>query len=102
MSLRIDAAYTRVDHFHETVIELAARILSEELEDADVERFERSYGKRTRLMDEFRKTINEECRGYGLEVVALGMNNFVRGVRTVRLLLDKAVLGGHERQATQP
>jgi regulator of protease activity HflC (stomatin/prohibitin superfamily) len=88
-----EAAYTRIDHYHDTVIELSARIVSEELEAAEIDRFEREYGKRARLMEAIREKINAECGRYGLEVQKLGMNNFVRGVRTVRLLLDRAVLG---------
>lgn len=85
-------AYCQLGHYTETIVELAARTLSVGLADADPTRFDPAYDKRDRLIDEQRKTINEFCLQYGLEVTALGLNNFVLGVRTLRLLLDKAVL----------
>jgi len=87
------AAYNRLGHYTETVVELAARILSEGLADADPKRFDPARGMRDRLLSEQRDEINAACKEYGLEVTGLGLNNFVRGARTVRLLIDRAVLG---------
>lgn len=94
------AAYTRIGHYAETVVELAARVLSEGLADADPKRFDPARGKRDKLLDELREEINQACGAYGLAITALGLNNFARGVRTVRLLLDRAVLGHGEGART--
>ncbi len=88
-----NAAYNRLGRYAETVVEMAAAILSEGLADADPDRFDPARGKRDRLLSELRADINDAAREYGLEVTALRVNNFVRGARTVRLLLDRAVLG---------
>lgn len=88
-----NAAYNRLGHYTETVVELAARILSDGLADAEPKRFDPARGMRDRLLDEQRQSVNDACREYGLEVTALGLNNFARGVRTIRLLLDRAVIG---------
>lgn len=89
-----DAAYNRLGHYSETVVEMAAAMLSEGLADADPERFDPARGKRDRLLSELRDDINAAAGVYGIEVTALRLNNFVRGAKTVRLLLDRAVLGG--------
>lgn len=89
------AAFNKVGHYSETVVEMAAAMLSEGLADADPDRFDPARGKRDRLIAELRETINDAAREYGLEVTALRINNFVRGARTLRLLLDRAVMGGH-------
>lgn len=93
------AAYTTLGHWAETVVEIAASMLSEGLADAEPERFGPARGKRDRLIDEFRKTINEDLKVHGLEVTALRLNNFVPGVKTWRLLLDRAVLGNQQHPA---
>jgi regulator of protease activity HflC (stomatin/prohibitin superfamily) len=89
-----ERAYTTLGHYAETVVELAARVLSDELADADPERFDPARKKRERLLSEMREAVNRECAAYGLEVTALGLNNFVRGIRTIRLLTDRSVLSG--------
>lgn len=85
------AAYLRLGHYTETVVELAAGVLSEGLADADPARFDPARGKRDRLMGELRDQINEELGKYGLRVDALRINNFA-SVRAVRLLIDRATL----------
>jgi regulator of protease activity HflC (stomatin/prohibitin superfamily) len=85
-------AYLTVGHYQETVVELAAALLAEGLADADPERFDPARGKRDRLLEELRKELDLAAAEYGMSALALRVNNFVRGVRTVRLLLDGAVL----------
>ena len=85
-------AYHRVEHYAETVVELVARVLSDELADADPERFDAAQGRRSKLLKSLKGMVNEQCVEYGLEVTELGFTNFVRGVRTFRVLTDKAVL----------
>lgn len=87
-------AYLELGHYTETVQEIAAAVLAEGMADADPERFDPARGKRDRLLAELREEINAAIGCYGLTATALRLNNFVRGVRTVRLLLDRAVLGG--------
>lgn len=85
-------AYTRLGHYAESVVELAARVLSDELADEDPDKFDPARGKRRNMLDRLRDAVNRECGGFGLEVTQLGFTNFVRGVRTFRLLTDKAVI----------
>lgn len=92
-------AYTAVGHWNETVLEIASAVLSEGLADAAPERFDPAYGKKDRLLEEVRKTINGSLSAFGLEVTAIRLNNFVPNIRTLRLLTDRAILeqhsGGH-------
>ncbi len=92
-------AYNTLGHFQETVVELAARLVSVGLADADVERFDPARGKRDRLVEELRGELDRAVKVYGLSVTALGLNNFALGVRTIRLLLDHAVLGQKDHLA---
>lgn len=86
-------AYNKVGHYEETVVELAGRVISQELADADPTRFDPARGKRDNLIEEIRRELDEASRKYGVSVTALGLNNFVLGVRTIRLLMDRAVIG---------
>lgn len=90
-------AFNHVERYQETVIELASGVVAEVLADADPERFDPARGKRGRLLEEVREELDAECRRFGLEVRRLRLTNFALGVRTVRLLLDRAVLseGNH-------
>lgn len=85
-------AYLKLGHYTETVGELAAAMVSEGLADADPARFDPARGKRDRLLDEIRQELNKEIGQYGVEATAVRLNNFAKGIRTLRLLLDKAVL----------
>lgn len=86
-------AYNTLGHWTETVVELAAGIVSDGLSDADPDRFDPARGKRDRLIEELRKDVDDAVNPYGLTIMAIRLNNFALGVRTVRLLVDKAVLG---------
>lgn len=86
-------AYNTLGHWTETVVEIASGIVSEGLADADPDRFDPARGKRDRLIEELRGEVDKAVQVYGLTVMALRLNNFALGVRTVRLLVDKAVLG---------
>jgi regulator of protease activity HflC (stomatin/prohibitin superfamily) len=90
-------AHNTVGHWSETLLELSAGIISEVLADAESERFDPTYNKRKRLIEELREEINSNVKEFGLHVASVRLNNFALGVRTVRLLLDKAVLaeGNH-------
>lgn len=87
-------AFNTLGHWSETVVEMAARQLSVGLAAAEAERFDPTRGKRDRLVEELRKEIDAATRVHGLEVSAIGLNNFALGVRTVRVLLDKAIHAG--------
>lgn len=84
-------AYNLVGHYQETVVELAAALLAEGLADADPKRFDPARGKRDNLLEELRGELDVATAEYGLRVTALRLNNFVRGVRTLRLLVDASV-----------
>lgn len=88
-----ERAFTKVGHYAETVVELAGRVVSSELADAKPERLDPERGKRANLIEEIRKEVDDKARAYGCSVTALGLNNFAMNVPTVRLLLDKAVIG---------
>lgn len=82
-------AYNEVGHYTETVVEMAASLLSEGLAEVAVSDIETCPNK---LFDQLRYKINIALEPYGLEVTVLRFNNFVRGIRTMRLLMDRAVL----------
>jgi regulator of protease activity HflC (stomatin/prohibitin superfamily) len=86
------AAYTRVGHWAETVVELAAAVLAAELADVEVDRLDPKRGKRDRVLSELQAAINDATAPFGLEVLSLRMSNFAIGLRTIRLMLDRAVL----------
>lgn len=88
------AAWCNVGHYTETVTETAAALLAEELRGEETKKLEPERGKRGRTMDRLRDQLNAEVGRFGVEVTALRFNNYVRGVRTIRLLTDRAVLGG--------
>jgi hypothetical protein len=79
-------AYTTVEDYKHAFVHMASGILSEELRDAEVHRFQKDYGKRGRLLEELRDTLNENCRQFGLEVLSVKMEEFVRGGWTLRIL----------------
>ncbi len=88
-----EKAYNRVGHWSETIIELAAGVVSACLADADPVRIvDPTRKKRENLLDEIRDEINAVASAYGVEVRALRLNNFALGIRTIRLLMDKSVL----------
>jgi len=84
-------AYNNVGHWSETVIELAAGVISAELSDADTTRFDPTRGKRDNLLKEIAKEINAVSHDYGVDIVAIRLNNFTY-VKTIRLLMDSATL----------
>lgn len=87
------AAYTTLDHYEETVVEIAAGVLSDGLANADSDRFDPAPERRGLLLIELRDEVNAAIRHHGLSVSAVRLNNFVLGVPTVRVLADRATLG---------
>jgi regulator of protease activity HflC (stomatin/prohibitin superfamily) len=91
----IDAAkaWNNVGHYSETAVELSAGVISSMLAEEDPVRItDPSRSKRANMLDDIREEINGNLSGYGLEVMALRLNNFALGVPTLRLLMDKSVL----------
>lgn len=90
-------AFNTIDRWQETVVELAARKVSEEFADAEPGRFDAARGRRDKLLEAVRVALDADTKRFGVRIDDLGLNNFVLGVRTVRLLLDQAVLtqGNH-------
>ncbi len=91
----VDAAkaWNNVGHYSETAVELAAGVISSMLGEEDPVRIiDPSRSKRANMLDDIRGEINSLLVGYGLEVLALRLNNFALGVPTLRLLMDKSVL----------
>lgn len=87
-----ERAYNRLGHYQETVVEIAAAMLSEGMADAEPGRFDPARGKRDRLLEELREAVNKVIEEFGIELTALRLGTFARGVRTMRLLVDTAVL----------
>lgn len=96
LTLRVtDAAkaWNNVGHYSETAVELAAGVISSMLAEEDPVRIvDPSRSKRANMLDDIRGEINEQLANYGIEVLALRLNNFALGVPTLRLLMDKSVL----------
>ena len=96
LTLRVtDAAkaWNNVGHYSETAVELSAGVISSMLAEEDPVRIvDPSRSKRANMLDDIREEINGSLAGYGLEVLALRLNNFALGVPTLRLLMDKSVL----------
>lgn len=85
-------ALNEVDQWHETVIELVAGTLAERLAEADPERFDPDRRKRQRLLEELRAELDGEAQKWGVRVRVLRFNNFAIGVRTHRLLVERATM----------
>lgn len=83
-------AYCRLDDYKHSVEEVIARVLSDELAEVEPEKFDPARGKRRNLVERLRKALDVACEPYGVQVVNLGLTDFVIGVRTVRLLVDRA------------
>lgn len=82
------AAFCRLDHYKSSIELAIARVLSDELAECDPARFDPKFLKRRNLIEELRRALNDDCGRYGIEVVDLGLTDFLRDVRTVRLLTD--------------
>jgi regulator of protease activity HflC (stomatin/prohibitin superfamily) len=85
-------AYLELGHHTETVQEIAAAVLAQAMADSDPAEVTATREARSDFLRRLRQEINDVTVPYGLEVTALRVNNYVLGVRTLRLLLDRAVL----------
>lgn len=85
-------AWNAVDQWHETTVELVSGLLSERLADVEPERFDPARGKRGRLLEELTKAADESTSAFGVRVHTIRFSNFAVGVRTIRLLTEKATL----------
>jgi regulator of protease activity HflC (stomatin/prohibitin superfamily) len=85
-------ALNEVDQWHETVIEMASGTLAERLAEADPDRFDPDRKKRQRLMEELRAELDGEAVKWGVRVLKLRFGNFALGVRTHRLLIERATM----------
>jgi regulator of protease activity HflC (stomatin/prohibitin superfamily) len=88
-----EKAYHRLDNFEDSIVEIIARILSENLANADPDRLDPKFGKRGRLLEEQRELLNKSCDEFGITITQLGLNNCVLGVKTLRLLMDRSTIG---------
>ncbi|HET6576476.1 MAG TPA: SPFH domain-containing protein [Fimbriiglobus sp.] len=90
------AALNLVDEWPESTLELVSGQLSETLAEVDPEGFDDpSYKKRANLMERIREAADAETRKFGVRVEKVRFNNFAVGVRTVRLLIDRATTADH-------
>jgi regulator of protease activity HflC (stomatin/prohibitin superfamily) len=80
----IGKAYNRVLNWDETALELASGILAEKLAEVDASRLDPE--KRGRLIAACVTELQKELGPYGIKVVTLRFNNFVRNMRVYRLL----------------
>jgi site-specific DNA-methyltransferase (adenine-specific) len=89
------AALNLVMDWSESTLELVSGILSERLADAEPERFDPARGKRDRLLEAIRAAADDGTRAFGVRVDAVRFSNFAVGVRTLRLLTERATPQGH-------
>ena len=89
-------ALNMVDEWPESTLELVSGQLSETLAEVDPEGFDDpSYKKRANLMERIREAADAETRKFGVRVERVRFNNFAVGVRTFRLLMDRATTAEH-------
>jgi regulator of protease activity HflC (stomatin/prohibitin superfamily) len=93
-------AYLEIGNYRETVVEIAAAVLAECMGDADPVRLDPARGKRERLLEEWREELNGQLMPFGLLVRSVRLANYVRGVRTYRLLTDPAAVQSAVPMAT--
>lgn len=84
------AALENVAEWQESSMEKISGLISDELAVVDTQRFEPSYGKRSNLIEELRKKANEMTSEFGVRVDKIQFPNFLIGVRTYRLLVERA------------
>lgn len=77
------AAYTKLHDYKESIVEIANGVLSDGMR-ALTDTTATSEG----MLEPLRVSINHALEVYGVEVVALRLDNFVVGAGTVRLLQD--------------
>jgi len=88
-------AFCRLDDYKHSFKKRAAGVLSEELRDTDVDKFDEEYGKRGRLLVKLRNELNDAIKEFGLEVLDVRMEEFVKGGKTIRLLGSPFVPGNY-------
>lgn len=87
------AALNNVEDYKANTIELVGAVIAEHLTDALPERTEPQYRDRfRRMVDSLLDAINMETQRFGVVVDALRFPNYVHGVRTYRLLTERATV----------
>jgi regulator of protease activity HflC (stomatin/prohibitin superfamily) len=87
------AAYLKLGHYTETVQEIAASVIAEEMARLSWDQImPEDRAEWAAVRDRIRIAVNNEIGQFGLNVVSLRLNNFFRGP-TVRLLTDPAAIG---------
>ncbi len=81
-----------IEHWEETTAERVSGLLGERLGDVDPKRFDPAYGVRSRLLEELREEADKLTRAFGVTVRAIRFSNFAVGVRTLRLLAERATI----------
>ncbi len=90
------AALNGVDQWPESTLELVSGQISETLAEEDPTGFDDpSRGKRKNLMDRIAAAADAETKAFGVRVRRVRFNNFAVGVRTLRLLIDRATTTEH-------
>ena len=85
-------ACLEIDRYQETVEEIAAAVLAQGMADASPAQMSATRESRKQFLAELQREINDVIEPYGMTIAALRINNYTPGVRTLRLLLDRAVL----------
>lgn len=81
-------AVNNVDAYMESAQELFAAIVADKLAEVDASRL--SYEKRSRLLSDLKRWVNQEAGEFGIEFTRLRFTTFVLNPRTYRLLSDGA------------
>jgi regulator of protease activity HflC (stomatin/prohibitin superfamily) len=93
VTLRVEdvgKAMNSVVDWSESCLERVAGVLSESLADADPKRFDPGSGRRDRLVEEIRQAADVKTGEFGVRVVEITFPNFALGVRSFRLISDRA------------
>ena len=91
--LRVDdanLAMNAVEHWPDATMELVSALLADQLADVDPDRVDPARGKRDRLLVELAEEADAETRKFGVRVESIHFPNFVRNVKTLRLLTEPA------------
>lgn len=80
-------AFNAVETWKDTAAEDIAAILAEKLSEVEAARL--APESRSRLVGDCRRSLTMQVRDYGIAILSLRFNNFVRNVRVYRLFNDQ-------------
>jgi hypothetical protein len=88
----LKAAYNSVDAYMETCQERLTTIVATKIAEVDAARL--APEKRSRLLSDLRRWVDEDTKTYGVETMEVNFTTFVTNAKPYRLLGDNAVVAG--------